>query len=209
MLIRPVVLTPSPSIVSLMLGGLVGGLFALGTLYGAPVAGVPPLDVLRAVGGVVTPNPDAALAIGAVGFLIGAVLVLPLVAAGMWTVLPGREGTIGGTLIKAAAIGVVYWLAGGILLGLASLIGTASGHELPGLLGMAAGLQGIILFAVASLAYGLAVASLSFMEQGISAVDTVGWPGFTHGATGPLDLGAHRSGEPIVSGYGEKPWSPQ
>jgi hypothetical protein len=205
MLRRPVVLNPSPSIIILMLGGLVGGLLALGVLYGAPVAGWPPLDVLRTIGGVVTPSADLALGIGAVVFLPAAVVVLPLIAAAVWTIVPGREGTIGGTLLEGGAVAIVHWLAIGIVLGLASLAGTDGA----GLMGLGAGLQGAVLFAAASLAYGVAVACLGFMEQGISAIDTVGWPGFTHGATGPLDLGAHRSGEPVVPGYGEKPWSPR
>jgi hypothetical protein len=206
MLVRPVVLNPSPSIVILMLGGVVGALLALGVMYAAPLAGLPQLDVLRALGGVFTGSPDAALGIGALAFLIGAGVVLPLVASGVWTVLPGREGSIAGTFIKAAAIAAAHWAGVGILLGLAGLADQAPVQAAPGLFGFGAGLQGVLLFALVSVLYGVAVAYVGFAEQGISALDAVGWTGFTHAATGPLDLGAHRSGEPTAPSGGERPW---
>jgi hypothetical protein len=209
MLIRPVLLNPSPSIIVLMLGGLVGSLLALSVMYSAPIAGWPALDALHAIGGVFTGNEAPALAIGAVVFLIGTVILLPLAASGLWITLPGREGGIKGTSIKAAVIGAGFWATVGAVLGIVSLVGNGLGTVAPGLMGLAAGPEGAILFLAASLTYGLAVAYVGFVEQGISPIDAIGWPGFTYASTGPLDLGIHRSGEPEVPGAGERPWRPR
>lgn len=207
MLIRPVTLNPAPSIVVLMFGGLVGAVLALGVLYGAPVAGWPRLDALGALGGIFSDDAGVALAAGAVVMLAAATLLLPLAPLALSTVLPAPHDTIRGAVVNGLVLAGAHWAIVGVILGIAALLGTgAAAGVTPGFMGFSAGLVGAVLFAVASVLYGLSVTIFAFMEQGISPFDAIGWGGFSHAATGPVDLGVHRSGEPAAPGPGERPW---
>lgn len=205
--LRPVAINPAPSIVILMLGGLTGGLLMLSIAYAAPLAGLPPLDLLRGIGALFAADPDIALGVGAVVFLLGSVALLPLTAMLSWSVLPGRVDTIGGALVNGAAVAAVSWLGLGLVAGIALSLGRAPVTDVPGWFGLAAGVEGAVLFAVAALLYGVTVGLVGFVEQGISPLDAVGSKGFTHAATGPLELGAHRSSEPPRPGAGERRWA--
>lgn len=210
MLIRPVTINPAPSIVVLMFGGLVGVVLSLGVLYGVPVAGGPRLDALGAIGGIVSADAGVALAVGAVVMLVGATMLLPLSPLAMSTVLPAPHDTLRGAFTNGLAVAAAYWVSVGVVMGLATLLADgAPAGTAPGFMGFSAGPAGALLFAVASLLYGLSVSCLAFMEQGISPFDAIGWDGFSHAASGPLDAGAHRSGEPPAPGPGERPWRGQ
>lgn len=205
MVIRPTMINPVPSMVVLMLGGLVGALLMLSLGYAAPLAGWPALDVLRSLGAIFTSRPDVSLAVGAVLFLTVAAALLPLAAQLSWSVLPDAD-TMGGALLNGLAIAGTWWLLLGVVCGVAATVGRMPDTGAIGWMGAAGGLAGVGLFAGAALCYGVAVALVSLLEQGISPLDALGWPGYTYAATGPLHLGAHRSHRPPAPGRGEQPW---
>lgn len=204
--LRPIALNPAPSMVVLMLGGLTGSLLMLSIAYAGPLAGLPPLDLLRGLGALFAADSGGALAVGACLLLLTAVPLFPLIAMLSWSVLPGRADTIAGALLNGAALGGACWITLGLVLGIASSFGRLPAPDMPGWLGFAAGFQGAIVFAVAALSYGLAIGLVGFVEQGISPLDAVGWRGFSQAATGPLELDAHRSAKPERPAPGEQPW---
>jgi hypothetical protein len=195
MIIRPVVLTPTPSVVQMALAGLVGTILLTALGYLAPVAGFPFIDLPHLVGGVLTAHPTAAFWLGyTIAFLMAAG-VLPLVLFAAWSLLPGSKVTMGGTLLKGVVLGLGAWGLAGLLLPLLAALNQLPGVANPGLFAMNTGLMGMAGLLGPALLYGVSVALVAGMEQGISSLDSVGWDGFSHAAAGVKDLDLHRSGD--------------
>jgi hypothetical protein len=193
MIIRPVVLTPSPSVVQVSLGGLVGTILLAALGHLVPLAGLPFIDLPHLAGGVLTAHPTAAFWIGyGLAFLLAAV-VLPLLLFAAWSLLPGSKVAMGGLLVKGIALGLAAWAMTGLLLPGLVAMNQLPGIADPGLFAVNTGLLGMAGLLVLMLIYGISVALVAGMEQGISSLDSFGWEGFNHAAAGVKDLGSHRS----------------
>src|SRR4051812_34956420 len=95
-LMRPIVLTPSPSPVIVVLAGLVATILMSAWLFGGPAIGIPLVDLPRALGGVVTEKPSIAFALGYSLFFIGGTFGFSLLILAAWSLMPGSETGIAG-----------------------------------------------------------------------------------------------------------------
>lgn len=176
-MLKPEALAPKPSMLLAILGGLVGTILLSSLIFLAPVLGFPFVDVPQLVGGVFSANPDAAFWIGFwLYFLTGIFLFAPLLAY-FWPSLPGRNVGFVGAALKGITWGALLWAASGLLFFLMGLLNRVEGLENPGLFALNLGILAAVGILLAHLAYGLAVALLIAMGQGIKPLDTMGWDG--------------------------------
>ena len=192
-LMRPIVLTPSPSPIVVVLGGIVATIVLTSWLFAGPAFGVRLVDVPRAFGGVVTSNPRLALAVGFIVLFVGGSLVFSLSILMVWSLMPGSETGVGGAFVKGVLWGVLVWLITGAALGAAGAVNRTDRAALPGLYALNTGMGGAAWLLIGCLAYGIALTLVAAVEHGITALDTLGWPGYYHAATGPTWVGEHRS----------------
>jgi hypothetical protein len=113
----------------------------------------------------------------------GAVLVVPAVlATALWPRLPGSPTSLGGALLRGVIVAVVLWIIGGLLLpAFAALDRFDAGA--PGVFAASAGLGTAAVFLVAHLGYGIVLATLCYLAQGLEPIDAFGWIGV--GKRGP------------------------
>lgn len=176
-MIRPAILAPRPSLLLLVLGGLVATLLLSALMFVAPAFGFPFLDFPRLVGGIVTDDPTVAFWLGYwIFFAVGVFVLAPLLVV-VWTILPGRDVGFRGALVKGASWGLILWVPGGLLLPVVGLINQLGdqGLENPGFFALGAGLLGAVGFLLGHVAYGLTVALVGAMSQGIKPLETLGW----------------------------------
>jgi hypothetical protein len=192
-LMRPIVLTPAPSPVVVLLGGGVATILLSAWLFVAPAFGLPFVDIPHALGGVVSSQPSIAFAVGYVVFFVGGAAIFSLALLAFWSLMPGSEMGVGGAAIKGVMWGFAVWLVTGIALGIASALDRLEEIPRPGLFAMQTGFAGAVWLFAGCLAYGIALAGVAAVEHGITALDALGWTGYYHAATGPTWLGQHRS----------------
>ena len=175
---RPETLEPGPSFVVATVGGVVAAILFLALLYGAPGLGLPSVDPLRVLGGVLATGMDGALAVGAILYLLGAWIVVPVAYVAVWRGLPGGTG-LAGAVAKGAVWGAILWVVlGGVLLPLAGAVNRVAEVMNPGPLAVATGLAGGLLLLLAHLVYGLALSLVAWLGQGLAPLDTIGWEGY-------------------------------
>lgn len=184
-MIYPEVLTPRPSALLAVLGGGVATLLFSALLYLMPALGLPFLDLPRLVGGLFTGDLDAAFWLGHLIFWVAGVVIIPVLLVRLWPALPGAHVGFGGALVKGLLWGLLLWVACGLLLSPSAALNplTDQGVQNPGLFALRLGLPGAAWVLAGHLAYGLAVALIAAMGQGISPLDTLGWPGYEQGET--------------------------
>lgn len=185
---KPRVLTPKPSVLLSLLGGMTATLLASALLHLAPAVGLPFVDLPRLIGGVFTSDPETASGLGFfLFFLVGVLVFSPLIVP-YWSALPGRGVGFAGALVKGALWGLILWAVMGLLLPLLGLLGRVEGLQNPGLLGFGLGLLGGLGLLVAFVAFGITLATVTAMGQGISPLNTIGWVGYAHAETAQTDL---------------------
>ena len=189
-MIRPAVLQPQPSMLLTLVGGLVATLLVSALLFLAPVFGFPFIDVPRLVGGILTADPTVAFWLGFwVFFLAGVLCVAPPLALS-WAFLPGSNTGFIGALVKGLLWGLILFVVGGLLVPVCGGLNQLPDHGLrhPGLFALGAGRLGPVGMLLGHLAYGLALALVAAMGQGIKPLDTLGWQGHGPGDTRAVAL---------------------
>ena len=192
-LMRPIVLTPSPSPGVVVLGGVVATILLSAWLFVAPAIGVPFVDIPRTLGGVVSTDPRVAFAIGYGLFFIGGSVVFSLLILMVWSLMPGSEVGFGGALLKGVLWGALVWIVTGAALVVGSAANRTNGAGAAGWFAASSGIAAVGWLFGGCLAYGIALALIIAMEHGITGLDTLGWTGYYHASTGPTWLGEHRS----------------
>lgn len=186
-MIEPAVLNRRPSPLLAIIGGWVATLLLAGLFFLAPVFGFPFLDFPRLVGGIFTESTAAAFWLGFwIFFLVGVFVFAPLLS-GLWPVLPGPDVGLGGAVGKGFLWGLTLAIVSGFLVPLFGALNQLSDQGLsnPGLFALSLGPLGPVELAVGHVSYGLALALVAAMGQGISPLATVGWLGYTKAETPP------------------------
>lgn len=193
-MIRPEVLTPRPAILLGVLGGTVATLLLSALIYLAPAFGFPFIDFPRLVGGLFTGDPDVAFWLGYCLFFWAGVFVFPILFVRLWPALPGPHVGFGGALVKGMLWGLILWIAAGLLLPLLGALNQlddqqpVAGGLRAGFFALNAGWLGAVGVLLGHVAYGIALALVTAMGQGIVPSATLGWPGYDHAET-PLTSG--------------------
>lgn len=177
---RNTIYVEDPPFVLVTLGGAVGTILATSLLYFAPAVGLPLVDVPSLLGGLWSSDPTTALASGYVVFFLGGWLLLPLVMVAAWSALPGKDVGFAGALVKGVLCGGAAWLLMGVVVGAAGALGRVPGTEAPGWFAWRTGVGGAATLLAVHLLYGVAVALVAAMGQGLSPMRAIGWLG--HGA---------------------------
>jgi hypothetical protein len=174
----PPVLTPTPSAVLALVGGLVGTILTSALFQlGPSVTGAFP-DVPRLIGGLFTGDPTGAFWLGFWLLFPGGLVIAQIVKL-LWASLPGEGIGFGGATVKGLVVGVVLWVVWSLLLPALGALNALEGPGLaPGFFALDAGLLGAAGLLASQLAYGLALALIAAMGQGIRPVDTIGWQGY-------------------------------
>jgi hypothetical protein len=189
-LTKPGVLEPGPPTIMAAIGGIVGLILFLATLYLAPTLGLAFVDLPRILGGIVTPYPDVAFWIGIAGFLPFSIIVTPAILAFLWTKLPGPNVGFLAAAFKGLLWGLALWVVEGVLLGIGGALSRIPVAERPpaGLFGLSAGLSAPIVLLVAHLVYGLAKALITGMTYGVQPISTLGFQHILHADARPVML---------------------
>lgn len=202
-MVHPTELNPTPSLLLLAIGGVLGTILLAALMNVAPAFGFPSMDVPLLIGGIFTTSETAAFWLGfAIFFFFGAFVFAPALSLA-WMRLPGRGVGFGGAILKGALWGGVLWLLGGLALPLLAYVNRLQQVDNPGLFATGLGLMGAAGFFAGHLLYGIAVAVTSAMSRGIKPMDTVGWRG--HGYGDVRDIVVEGDRRPGHHAAGEKP----
>ena len=185
--IEPAVLNPRPGLVLPLLGGWVGSLLLSAGIFLAPALGLPFIDVPHLMGGIVTASPMAAFWLGFwLNFAAGFV-VFPSMLAVVWPIVPGSGVGVLGAAIKGLAFGFGLWVLSGVLLPVAGWLNRLPPGVVqhPGFFAMHTGWLGVLAVLGGHLVYGLTVALIAAMGEGIFPMETLGWPGHRRAETPP------------------------
>lgn len=194
-MIRPLTLNHSPSAGVLVLGGMTGMLLMMALLFLFGTADSALFDLPRLIGGIFTTNSGAAFWLGFWLFFAGGVLAFPLLLRMGWNSLPGEDVGFAGALVKGLLFGLALWLLTGLILPLLALINRL-GIDSPGFFGLEHGWPAAAVLLVGTLAYGVAVALVAAMTQGLTPLDLLGWKDYgsvTSPKEGPLDQEINRA----------------
>jgi hypothetical protein len=175
---KPGPLAVQPPILLATHGGAVGMILFTALLFLAPAAGAALIDYPRLIGGILTPQPEAAFWLGYGIFFALGWLVWPALISMSWPKLPGDDYGFTGALQKGLLWGTTLWLAAGLLLPLLGVLTRAEGVTNPGFFGLPAGLGAAGFLLVGHLAYGLCVALIAAMARGISPIESLGREGY-------------------------------
>lgn len=185
--VQPLVLNPRPGVVLSLLGGWVAAIFLNGAMFAAPLFGLPFFDIPHLMGGIVFKSPDVAFWVGFwLNFFVG-MFVWPSMLAVAWPVLPGWDIGVMGAAIKGVALGVGLWIVSGCLLPIAGWLNRLDPSLVhpPGLFAMHTGLVGMAALLAGHLAYGVVLALVAGMGEGIFVLETLGWQGHRRAETPP------------------------
>lgn len=176
-MIEPPTLLHRPWTGLLLLGGMAGTILLSGLVLVPSRSGAAFPDIPRLIGGAFTADPATAFWLG-FGIFFGAGLLLfaPLLGTA-WHYLPGPNVGFSAALTKGALWGAILWVLSGLLLTLLGILNRVEDVAGPGLFGLAHGPLAPVWLLLALLAYGLSVALIGEMAQGISPPDTIGWDG--------------------------------
>jgi len=206
MVMRPPTLNARPGLLLTMLGGLVGVLLLSALMFLAPVLGFPFIDIPHLMGGVITDSPRAAFWLGFWGFIIPGVVVFAPAFDLAWDFIPGPQVGVWGALMKGVAWGGTLFVLSGLMLPVVGALNRLppSVVQSPGPFALGLGLLGALGLLGGHLAYGVAMALVASMGQGIFPGDTIGWPGYIKGEVPPGKLGAHDPRLPEYPPVGER-----
>lgn len=178
---RYTALTDHPSLIPTSLGGAAATILLSALLFLAPVFGFPFIDFPRLVGGLFTADPETAFGLGFGLFFITGWLIFAPALAFAWKALPGDDVRFTGALLKGVLWGLILWGLSGLLLPLFGAWNRLEGLQNPGFFALGTGLLGALAVLLGHLAYGVVVALVAAMGQGISPMDTLGWMGHAAG----------------------------
>ena len=204
--LRPLVLNPRPGLVLTLLGGWVGTILLTASMLAAPAFGLPFIDVPHLVGGILFASPTAAFWAGFwANFFVG-LIVWPSILAVAWPMLPGWNIGVLGSAIKGIALGIGLWMLSGLLLPIAGWLNRLDPSlvQPPGFFAMNAGVAGMVALLAGHLAYGLAVALVAGMGEGIFVLETRGWPGHRRAETPPSSTMYEDLGLPEYPATGDR-----
>lgn len=198
---RPKIMQPQAAFLMAVLGGATATILMTALLYLAPVVGLPLLDMPRLIGGLFSADGAVALGLGYVLFFLGGALVMPLFLAYFWPSLPGEGIGFLGAAVKGLIFGLIAFALSGLMLWLLGVLNRLEGLASPGPFALSLGLGGLLVLLVVHLLYGLAVALVAAVPQGISPIDTLGWTGYRQAATDPVALKAAKALNGRPRGY--------
>ncbi len=184
---RPMVLNPRPGLVLTLLGGWVATILLSALIFLGPLFGFPFIDIPHLMGGIFSSSPIAAFWIGFwLNFLTG-MIVWPSMLSLVWPVLPGGDIGVLGSALKGLALGISLWLLSGILLPIAGWLNRLDPEVVqpPGFFGINTGLRGMAGLLLAHLVYGLALAIVAGIGEGVFVMETLGWPSHRRAETPP------------------------
>jgi hypothetical protein len=187
MLLRPPTLNARPGLLLCMLGGLVGTLLLNALMFLAPTLGFPFIDIPHLMGGVVTRSPTAAFWLGFwINFLPGVVVFAPAFDLA-WDFIPGPRVGLLAAPLKGIAWGTALWVLSGLMLPVVGALNRLDPGVVrnPGLFALREGVLGALGLLGGHLAYGVALALVAAMGQGIFPTDTLGWTGYTKAEAPP------------------------
>jgi hypothetical protein len=189
-IIEPAVLNPRPGLVLPLLGGWVGMLILSAGIFLAPVFGLPFIDIPRLMGGILSDSPTAAFWMGFCLNFIGGMFVWPSLLSVVWPFVPGSGIGVLGAAIKGLAWGSALWVVSGVLLPVAGWLNRLDPGLVPrpGLFAIHTGWPGVFAMLAGHLAYGVAVALVAAMGEGIFPMETLGWPGYRRAETPPAGM---------------------
>jgi hypothetical protein len=154
-------------------------------LFLAPAFGFPHIDLPRLAGGVLAEDPTTAFWLGYWLFVFfGGMFVFAPLLAVLWTTLPGPNEGFRGALVKGLLWGLILWVGSGLLLPVFGALNRLADEELknPGFFALGLGVLGALELLLGHLIYGIAVALVAAMGQGISPMETLGWMWTSHGS---------------------------
>lgn len=180
---EPTTLEQRPAHTITILGGLVATVLISALLYVAPAFGLPLIDLPLLVGGIFTGNAAVALWIGYVIFFVGGVFVATSLLATVWPDLPGTGLGFGVAAFKGLLWGLILWILSGLILPVLGLFNRLPPGELsaPGVFALGLGISGALALLLGHLVYGVVVAVVAAMGQGISPIQVLGWEGYEAG----------------------------
>jgi hypothetical protein len=175
-----------------LLGGMIATLLLSALLFVAPALGFPApeqavgspfLDIPHVVGGVFTSNPAAASWIGFWLFFVGGAFVFAPLLGPVWRLLPGKDVGFTGAVVKGLLWGLALWVLSGLLLALFAALNRLSPASVahPRFFAAAQGILGAAGLLIGHLVYGVSVALVAAMPQGITLIETIGWEGYHPG----------------------------
>jgi hypothetical protein len=181
----PLLYKPHPSLFPVMLlGGFTGTVLVTAGLRLTSSLGVAVVDLPALMGGVFSQDASTVFAAGHTLFLVGGILVLPLVLAGLWPFAPGSRFTFRGALLRGTIFGLGLFVLTGVLvpgLGAVSQLAGVSSLE-PGPFGADLGVWGPLQLVLGTQLYAVTVALVAAMPQGLQPLDAVGWGWWSHGS---------------------------
>ena len=189
-MINPSVLNPRPGLILSFLGGCVAMLLLSALLFLAPVLGFPFLDIPHLVGGVFFDSPTTAFWVGFwINFVVGAFIFAPALSF-FWPMLPGPGVGFRGAILRGILWGIALWVLSGVLLPIFAALNRLGADVVrsPGPFAIATGVRGVVALLGGHLVYGLALALIATMGEGIVPLETLGWPGYLKGEVPPGDL---------------------
>lgn len=180
-MVKPAVLNPRASMILLVVGGVLGTILLSSLIYTAPAFGLPSIEIPLLVGGVFTADEHLAFWLGYLLFFIVGVFVFAPAMSLVWSSLPGKGVGFVGAIIKGAIWGAILWVIGGLMLPLFGLLNRLDTVPNPGFFGISLGLLGAAGVLAGHLVYGVVVAVVAMMSQGIQPLETIGWVGHGYG----------------------------
>jgi hypothetical protein len=202
-MLHPAELNPKPSIMLLIVGGIVGTILLASLLFLAPSFGLPSINVPLLIGGIFVTHPVAAFWLGfAIFFFTGVFIFAPALQLA-WVSLPGKGVGLPGAVIKGLLWGVALWLLGGIMLPLFGWLNRLDGFASPGFFALGTGILGAAGFLAGHLLYGLVIALTTAMSRGIMPLELIGWYG--HGYADVPEIGRDPEPRPGHDAPDEEP----
>lgn len=197
-MISPPVLNPRPGLILSVLGGWVAMLLLSALLFLAPVLGFPFIDIPHLIGGIFCDSPTVAFWLGFwINFVVGVFIFAPALSF-LWPMLPGPGVGLRGAVLRGILWGVALWVLSGILLPAFAALNRLGADVVrsPGPFAISTGVRGVVALLGGHLAYGLALALVATMGEGILPLDTIGWPGYLKAETPPGHLLRREEGLP-------------
>jgi hypothetical protein len=108
----------------------------------------------------------------------------------LWPMLPGPGVGLRGATLRGILWGLALWVLSGILLPVFAALNRLGADVVrsPGPFAISTGARGVVALLGGHLVYGLALALIATMGDGIFPLETMGWPGYLKAETPPGHL---------------------
>jgi hypothetical protein len=178
------ILVPKPSVLMGIIAGAAASIFMTAILYCVPLFGWRTVDYPQLLGGILTDDRAVAFWGGYALFIFLGIFVFPALLHQLWVRMPGHNVAYSGALLKGLVFGFLVWVLSGLLFPLFSYLNQISHSDLvlPGFFAVDVGWTAFGIVLIAHIGYGLALALLMAMPQGIiHPLDLLGWHSHAHG----------------------------